>query len=450
MSNQIVDATRKAGVVGAGGGGFPTHVKVSSSVEIAVANGAECEPLLKVDQHIMAAKAGAVVEGLSLVMQATGARKGIVALKAEYKKAVEAIRAAASRYPNVSVHLIGSYYPAGDEFVLVYETTGRLVPEGGLPLHVGVVVQNVCTLVNIAEAMQGQAVTHRYVTVTGEVYSPKTLRLPVGTSLAQAIRLAGGIKVAQGRTGSDYAVVLGGPMMGRLASDLDAPVTKTLGGIIVLPKDNAVVRRMSESLRTSLRRGKSTCDQCRDCTDLCPRSLLGHRLFPHEIMRSLNYASSEPTDNITSAVLCCECRLCEAYACPLELSPMAYYKAVKRNLEASGWVNTRHRRSDLKVHDMFDGRRVPTHRLMDKLGLTRYRDLPVPLDESPVRPGRVTIPLKQHTGVAAQPTVKQGDKVRPGDLIGQVPEGKLGADVHASIRGTVREVVEGRQVVIEE
>jgi RnfABCDGE-type electron transport complex C subunit len=442
MANEIVEKIKAAGVVGAGGAGFPTHVKLSAQVDTLIANGAECEPLLHADQRLMARYPEVIVEGLRLAMRATGAERGIVALKAEYKEAVAALQRTLADDSPISVHLLGNFYPSGDEFVLVYDVLGRMVPEGGIPLEVGVVVNNVGTLFNAARAVEGVPVTHRYLTVTGEVQKPSTLRVPVGTPVSQVVEWAGGITDGgRGLTASEMAFVAGGAMMGRLVPHTDV-VTKTTGGLLVLPLDSVVVRYMSRPLGNAVRRGMSTCDQCRDCTDLCPRYLLGHALQPHEIMRSINYGLEEPTHIVTAAVLCCECRLCEAYACPLELSPMAYYRAVKRKLADAGWKNTVHRRRDLTPHDMFGYRRVPMNRLIDKLGLTAYRDFPVALDEGERRPKEVRIPLKQHIGVPAVPVVREGDEVRRGDLIASIPDGKLGANIHASVSGRIAEVDE--------
>jgi Na+-translocating ferredoxin:NAD+ oxidoreductase RnfC subunit len=383
-----------------------------------------------------------IVQGLRLVMEATGAKRGIVALKAEYEEAVAALERALDGDGRISLHLLGNFYPSGDEFVLVHDVLGRMVPEGGIPLEVGVVVSNVGTLFNVAHATEGVPVTHRYLTVTGEVQKPSTLRVAVGTSVAQVVEWAGGITDGgRGLTAGEMTFVAGGAMMGRLVQPTDV-VTKTTGGLLVLPMDSVVVRYMSRPLGNAVRRGMSTCDQCRDCTDLCPRYLLGHALEPHEIMRSINYGLEQPTHVITASVLCCECRLCEAYACPLELSPMAYYRSVKGKLAEAGWKNTIHRRRDLPPHDMFCYRRVPMNRLIDKLGLTSYRDHPAPLDERERKPKEARIPLKQHIGVAALPTVKEGAEVKQGELIAAAPEGKLGANVHATVSGRVAEVAE--------
>jgi Na+-translocating ferredoxin:NAD+ oxidoreductase RnfC subunit len=445
MSKDLVQAVRAAGVVGAGGAGFPTHVKLSSGVDTVIANGAECDPLLQCDQRLMESRAIEIVRGVQLAMEATGATRGILALKDEYRTAASALRRAiqaAEKPAALSVHLLESRYPAGDEFVLVYEATGRLVPETGLPLHVGCLVQNVQTLFNIARAAKGASVTHRLLTVAGAVARPVTLWAPVGTPLREVLAWAGGILPPRWseRTADDYAVVVGGPMMGRVASSKDEPVTKTTSGLLVLPNDNAVVRYMTRSKRSWVRRGISTCDQCRDCTDLCPRYLLGHELKPHEVMRAINYGMERPSGKVTAAVLCCECRLCEAYACPLELSPMSYYVTIKQELRTQGWVNEVHKRSDLEPHPTREYRLVPTHRLAARLGLTEWEHQTCPLDETDYQPDRVLIPLQQHIGAPARPVVSVGDRVSGGDLIARIPEDALGAAIHASITGRVSQI----------
>jgi Na+-translocating ferredoxin:NAD+ oxidoreductase RnfC subunit len=365
-----------------------------------------------------------------------------VALKAEYEEAIAALEQVLKADKDITLHLLGSFYPSGDEFILVYEVLGRFVPEGGIPLEVGVVVNNVGTLFNVARAAEGVPVTHRYITVAGEVQNPVTLRVPIGTAVAQVFEWAGGTTGAGGRLTRDELVfVAGGAMMGRVVQPTEV-VSKATSGLLVLPADSVVVRYMTRPLANAVRRGMSTCDQCRDCTDLCPRNLLGHALVPHEIMRAINYGLEWPTHIVTASVLCCECRLCEAYACPLELSPMAYYRAVKRKLAEAGWKNTVHRRRDLTPHEMFAYRRVPMARLIDKLGLTAYRSHKAPLDEHDWQPKEVRILLKQHTGVPATPTVKEGSTVNRGDLIASIPDGKLGANVHASVEGKVVEVTE--------
>lgn len=445
MTHPLVQSVRKAGVVGAGGAGFPTHVKLDSKVDTVIANGAECEPLLRADRCLMETQAREVVRGIRLTMQATGASRGVIAVKRHYDSAASTLSSAIRPYAELSLHFLESYYPAGDEFLLVEAVTGRQVPEAGLPLHVGCLVQNVATLAQISQADRGAPVTRRLVTVSGEVNEAKTVWAPIGTPIRDLIAAAGGFRQPRwervGSTTSEgrFSAVLGGPMMGRLASGLDQPVSKTVSGVLVLPADSAVVRYLGRPTGSWVRRGRSTCDQCRDCTDLCPRCLLGHNFRPHEVMRAINYGLTDKPDIITGAVLCCECRVCEAYACPLELSPMAYYRQIKQELRAAGWSNDRHRRSELTVHPWREYRQVPTKRLIQHLGLAEYEERDAPLDTAELKPERVVLPLLQHTGAPAIPVVRPGDRVEVGDLIAEIPEGKLGARVHASIPGSVTE-----------
>jgi len=436
MGNNVVEKVRAAGVVGAGGAGFPTHVKYSSSCRLVIANGAECEPLLSCDQSLMAAYPEKVLRGLELAMEAVGAEEGIIALKGKYTGAISALRGALKgSEKQIRIHELDDFYPAGDELILVYETTGRIVPEGGLPLHVGAVVSNVGTLGHVADAAEGAPVTSRYVTVTGDVRDPATLRLPIGTPFPKAIELAGGTGL------ESYAVIEGGPMMGPLVDAEEGVVKKTTNGIIVLPGDHPLVRIKSTDMSSLLRRAKSNCEQCRFCTDFCPRHLLGYNLWPHKIMRTVGWNAPARDEIITGVYLCCECGLCGTlYACPTGLSPDRYNAMLRRELAAAG-VENPHRRSEIEVPEEREWRKVPASRLIRRLGLEPYEPK-APLREIEPEISRVKIPLSQHIGAPAYPVVKAGEYVRAGDLIGEIPEGKLGARVHASIDGKIEEVSE--------
>ena len=142
-------------MVGAGGAGFPAHVKAAAAVDTIIANGAECEPLIHKDFEVMLHHAGEIVEGVRLLMQATGAPRGIIGIKEKNAAAVDAVTRALDG-KDITVHLLGDFYPSGDEYILVYEATGRLIPPQGIPLDVGVVVNNVETLYNIARAEAGK------------------------------------------------------------------------------------------------------------------------------------------------------------------------------------------------------------------------------------------------------------------------------------------------------
>ena len=428
----IAKAVREAGVVGAGGAGFPTHVKLDAEVEYVLANGAECEPLLHKDAELTEAYVDQVLRGMELSMQATGASKAIFGIKAKRTKTVAILESATAGSP-VKLQLFGDYYPAGDEFVLVYECTGRLIPAGGIPLQVGAVVHNSETLFNMAEAMEGRPVTRKILTVTGEVKNPMSLAVPVGITLQEVIEIAGGA------TTHDYTVFVGGLMMGKVEQDLSKPVTKTTGGLIVLPSDHRLVQRVLTPNKAMHRIGKSACDQCSYCTEFCPRYLLGYDVQPHKVMRTLGFTASGKHNWSKWADLCCSCGLCTLYSCPEDLFPKeACDQAVADRKEAGleRWLGPS---TEIKAHPMESGRHVPIKALMQKLGVKNY-DRPAPWYECTYEPKKIVLPLQQHVGAPAEPVVKPGDKVRAGQLVADIPDGKLAARIHSSMDGTVTEV----------
>jgi Na+-translocating ferredoxin:NAD+ oxidoreductase RnfC subunit len=437
MREDIVDKVRAAGVVGAGGAGFPTHVKLQFEVEQVLGNGASCEPLLSSDPYLMLNQPGPVLDGLLTVMECTGSQKGTICLKSKHTEAVSAMKdkVADNGYAgHIHVFELDDFYPAGDEFILVNEVLGKIVPEGGIPLNVLAVVSNVESLLNISRAMANLPVTHRYLTVCGEVNRPIICRVPIGTPADGVIDLAGGPKI------SDFGLVMGGPMMGKVLSSGTEPITKTTSGIIVLPRHHNVIRDKSRSLDQMRFIGKSACTQCSRCTDLCPRYLIGHDLKPHRIMRHLAYTPGMTGEILEDALICSECGVCEKFACPMMLSPREINAAVKQKLLKDG-KKKEPRRDPYRVSPFNETRKIPIKRLMERLEVAKY-DVHPPFCEDDVQVQRVSIPLQQHLGHAAVPVVRKGDRVKCGDLIGEIPEGALGARVHASIDGVVEVVSE--------
>jgi Na+-translocating ferredoxin:NAD+ oxidoreductase RnfC subunit len=286
--------------------------------------------------------------------------------------------------------------------------------------------------------MAGEAVTHRYLTVCGEVRQPLTCKVPIGTSVGDVIELAGGTKV------DDYGIVMGGPMMGKVILDDGEPITKTTSGIIVLPANHNIIRGKNRSLDQMRFIAKSACTQCSRCTDLCPRYLIGHSLEPHRIMRHLAYNPGMQGEVLEDALICSECGVCEKFACPMMLSPREINAAVKRKLLNEG-VKREPKRDRYQVSMFNDTRKVPLQRLMQRLGIRQYDTHPPFLTEE-IQIRKVRVPMQQHLGQPAEPVVKAGDSVKKGDLLGEIPAGALGARVHASIDGVVESV--GDQVVI--
>ena len=427
--NEISEKVKAAGVVGAGGAGFPTHVKLEAKAEIFLVNGAECEPMLRTDQQLMAKQPELLIRGLSHAMRATGATTGIIALKAKYAEAIAALEPLLE--PGMRIEILRDIYPAGDEVITLWMTTGRRVPPGGIPIHVGAVVNNPQTLMNVARAMDGTAVTNRTFTVTGAVKRPITVTVPIGTALSELLALAGGANC------NLPAFIEGGPMMGKLLEDLSAPVTKTTGGLIVLPAEHMLIVRKKQTMESVLRIAKTVCEQCCYCTELCPRHIIGHELPPHLIIRSVNHNRLGAPSVVRSALTCSECGVCEAYACPVGISPMRVNMALKAEFRAH---NLRYDGALKDADPMAENRLIPSSRLVSRLNLGPWYPHHAPLLPDEYVPQKVSILLKQHTGIPAVPTVKKGDRVTRGQLIADLPDGSLGAKLHASIDGIVEQV----------
>ncbi len=426
------------GIVGAGGAGFPTYAKLNENAETIILNCAECEPLLRLHRQLLEKYAQEIVDTFHLIGEAVGAKEVIIGIKKAYTRTIEALNAVIGAYPEVRLGLLDEVYPAGDEVVLIYEVTGKVVRPGGLPIECGVAVFNVETVYNVYRAMNQQTpVMDKLVSVVAEVEHPMTVRVPIGTSIEETVRLAGGV------TTPNPVYFIGGPMMGFIGSG-SQPVTKTTNAVLVLPESHYIIQRKRQKVSIDLKRAAACCCQCSMCTDLCPRNRLGHPIEPHLFMRAATCKDVQKPDIFVNTFFCSSCGLCEMYSCFQGLSPrtlMAEYKAGLRShgLKPPAVVPK-------PVGEEREYRKVPMERLMARLDLTKY-NREAPLDESAVPVRRVKIMLSQHIGAPASPIVKQGDTVTAGQMIAEPAKG-LSVGIHASIDGVIKEVSE-KYVIIE-
>lgn len=430
----LLDLVREAGVVGAGGAGFPTHVKLASNAEFILLNGAECEPLLRVDQQLMEIFPDEIIKGFEAAGRLVGARKALIGIKGKHKEVVSILKKridALQLGDFVEVKELEDVYPAGDEQVLVYEMTGRVVPEAGIPIQVGCVVINSETALNIYRASMNEPVTETYITIAGDIPRRLTVKVPVGTPFKDVLQLSGIENF------DEYAVIDGGPMMGPVLSSLDGYVTKKTKGFVILKKQHNIVNRKTTTIEQAKSVNKA-CTQCRMCTDLCPRNLLGHNLQPHKMMRVVNYGIEDAQDQ-TSVFLCSQCNLCTMFSCPIEIYPMLANLTIKKDLVEKGVKFEPEPQKTFEARESREHRLVPSKRLIARLGITDF-DKPAPMTDVSINPEAVYIAKGQHVGAPAIPVVSVGDHVQAGQLIGEIPENKLGAAIHASISGTVVEI----------
>ena len=436
----LLDQITAAGIVGCGGAGFPTAVKYNTKTEYFIINAAECEPLLKTDHYVMNNYAKECVEAIAAVGEMLEAQHIVIATKAYYTKEIAALEKAIQELGvPVTIFKMKNFYPAGDEQIMVYEVTGRTVPPGGIPIEVGCVISNIATMLNIYQARQGKNVTHKLLTITGAVREPKILEVPIGTSFDECLALAGGTTL------DDFMFINGGPMMGKTGTKEDFSqqvVTKTTSGIIIMEKRDFIYELHEKEIPQMINKARSSCIQCRLCTELCPRYQIGHPIHPHRVMRHLTI--TDVPDDIDDdpiwkeALLCCECGICETIACPMGLLPRQVNKYVKQRLAEKG-IRYKKDERPLTPSPMRDYQLVPPVKILLKDGLKQYADFTIEKLQK-YEPKQVRIPLRMHIGAPCEPVLQIGDRVRAGELIGRKPEKALGADIHASIDGIVTSV----------
>ena len=303
--DEIVEIVRDAGIVGMGGAGFPTSVKLKPAkpVDTILLNGCECEPLLTADHRVLLEFADDVIFGLKAIIKATGAEKGLIVIEDNKPDAIELMKEKTAGYDNMDVVVARTKYPQGAEKMLIKRVTGRKVPSGGLPADVGCIVSNISTTKAISDAIQkGMPLIERVVTVTGEkLKKPGNYIVKIGTNTKDLIDYCGGL------TDDDVTIKAGGPMMGFVLSDLNVPIMKGSNGIIAVETDHTV---------------EQPCIKCGRCMDVCPMEL--------SPLYFAKYADEENWQGMKdkNVMDCVECRCCE-YICSSKIPLVAKIKAGK-------------------------------------------------------------------------------------------------------------------------
>jgi electron transport complex protein RnfC len=334
---EITEKIHQLGVVGLGGATFPSHVKLmvpeGKTAEVLIINGVECEPYLTADHRLMIEKGDEVLVGTQILMKGLGVERGIIGIENNKPDAIKNMTELAKAYPGIEICPLKVKYPQGGEKQLIKATIKREVPSGKLPIEVGAVVNNVGTAFAVYEAVQkNKPLIERVVTITGKsVKNPGNYMVRIGTPIGELVEKAGGFPDDSGK------IIGGGPMMGKVVTDIKTPVTKTSSGIIVLPKNHPLIIKKAAPRTIYSRIARSACDQCSYCTMLCPRNLLGYKVEPHKVMRSLLFSDSGSKNAANeSALLCSECSLCSLYACPEGLDPRNMCVSAKEDLKKIG------------------------------------------------------------------------------------------------------------------
>lgn len=426
---------QKAGVVGAGGAGFPTHVKFGENIETVLINGAECEPLSKTDFYLLREYKNELCDTLNFVVSKTGAKKGVIGIKSHVGKDLGI--ADGETLGNVSFKHLPDIYPAGDEIILIKEALNLDVPGGNLPISVGVVVLNVETLFNIKNALEDKGVYEKFLTVGGNTGKTYVMKVPVGTKVSYIFEKLG-IKVPQ-----NHAVLDGGPMMGNIINPQTAVVTKTTKALLIVDENTLCIKLKRKNVSKALNHASSNCCGCRMCTDLCPRFLMGYPIEPHKIIATVNNGIPD-TKTFMGSFYCSNCGVCRTIACPQNLMPSLVFQKVKNELSKNGVraiVQKSTNPSSLREY-----RKIPVERIINRLGIKKYdrENFEVVNIE---KPSEVHIPLKMHIGAPCVPVVKAGDSVKEGQLLAKAPENALGTSLCSSLSGKVLEINEKEIIV---
>jgi electron transport complex protein RnfC len=314
-ADEIKAKIKDAGIVGLGGAAFPTNVKLSppkeKTIDAVIINGAECEPYLTADHRLMVERAKEVVEGLKIIMKSLGVNNGYIGIEENKPDAIEAMKSAISGEANIELYTLEIKYPQGAEKMLIKAIKGREVPTKGLPMDVGVVVQNVGTALAIYEAVRyGKPLIERVVTITGEgIREPRNMMVRIGTLMSDVIEQCGGL------VDGAVKVISGGPMMGFAQWTLDVPVIKGTSGILVLTEKEYV---SSDEY--------SACIRCGSCIDVCPMGLNPSQL---SILSEKGFFDEAKDYNIFD---CFECGSC-AYVCPAKRPMVQFMRLIKSQVK---------------------------------------------------------------------------------------------------------------------
>ena len=312
--SQLRNLIRSAGIVGLGGAGFPTFIKHNPGpdrvIDTLIINGSECEPYITCDDMLMQEKPEEIICGLLIIQHALQAKRCVIAIEDNKPNAIASIKNALQKFANDKIEIaeIPTLYPAGSEKQLIYTVTGKEVPQDGLPMHIGIVCQNVGTTAAVYRAINhGEPLISRYVTVTGDIGQPQNLEVLVGTPIDELIEQCGGSNTNIKR------LIIGGPMMGFAMHQLDLPVIKTT---------NCVLVDAGQSKDLQARQHIMPCIRCGSCADACPINLLPQQLYW--------YSKSQEFEKAQEYNLfdCIECGCCD-YVCPSQIPLVQYYRFAK-------------------------------------------------------------------------------------------------------------------------
>ena len=435
---ELKEIMKNAGIVGAGGAGFPSYAKLADGADTLVINGAECEPLLYTDLVLLQKEMPMVLAGIKAVLDYAKIPQALLCVKDHTAKRLRL--ADGTRLANgITLKTLPDVYPMGDEISLIYEATGRVVRPGNLPITAGIIVYNVETMYNVGLALKkGEPVTEKWVTVAGDIPQPFVVKVPVGAPVSELFEKYS-VEVSE-----DCVVLDGGPSMGKVIDPESAVITKTTKGLLILPSTIPAVQSKFLDGDKSIARAETACCQCTRCTDMCPRALLGYPLEPHKMVRTAKGVATVLPEMVLTATLCCGCGLCETLACCQDISPRAVINEYKALLAKNKMRYVA--KADVTPSPEREYRMVPSERWASVLGVAKFDKVAKYVGEEK-NFSRVEIYFRQHIGAPSVPCVEDGATVKKGDKIAESGDG-LSLPQYATMDGRVT-VYEGTKIIID-
>ena len=313
---EIRDIVKEAGIVGLGGAGFPTHVKLTpkdeTKIDTIIVNGAECEPYLTSDYRMMMEEPESIIKGLNIILQLFDNAKGVIGIEDNKPEAIRVMTELVKDEPRITVCPLKTKYPQGGERALIYAVTGRKINSSMLPADAGCIVDNVDTVISIYNAVANSTpLIRRIVTVTGDaIANPQNYNVRTGTNYAELLEASGGFKTEPEK------VISGGPMMGQALFNMNIPVTKTSSALTCMSKDEVALS------------APTACIRCGRCVNVCPS-----RVVPQMMMQAAMRSDIDTFVKL-DGMECCECGCC-AYACPAKLPLTQAFKEMRKTVIAS-------------------------------------------------------------------------------------------------------------------
>ncbi|MBE5978624.1 MAG: electron transport complex subunit RsxC [Paenibacillaceae bacterium] len=313
---EIRDIVKESGIVGLGGAGFPTHVKLTpkdeSKIDTIIVNGAECEPYLTSDYRMMLEEPESIIKGLNIILQLFDNAKGVIGIEDNKPEAIKVMTELVKDEPRITVCPLKTKYPQGGERALIYAVTGRKINSSMLPADAGCIVDNVDTVISIYNAVANSTpLIRRIVTVTGDaIANPQNYNVRTGTNYAELLEASGGFKTEPEK------VISGGPMMGQALFNMNIPVTKTSSALTCMSKDEVALN------------APTACIRCGRCVNVCPS-----RVVPQMMMQAAMRSDIDTFVKL-DGMECCECGCC-AYACPAKLPLTQAFKEMRKTVIAS-------------------------------------------------------------------------------------------------------------------